>query len=71
MLAVAFLAVAVVTFALPKQYRAESTLSVGADRPSPTAGDTVQLDDVLARTYVSLLQTPDVEDVVLVPCRSA
>lgn len=64
-LAVAFLAVVVVTFALPKQYRAESTLSVGEDRPSPTGGDTVQLDDVLARTYVSLLQTPDVEDAVV------
>ena len=61
----AFLAAAIVTFTLPEEYRATSTLFVGENRPVATGANAVQLDDVLARTYTSLLQTSDVERDVL------
>jgi len=57
----AFLAAAAVTFTLPNEYRATSTLFVGENRPTETGASAVQLDDILARTYASLLQTSDVE----------
>lgn len=57
----AFAAAAAVTFTLPNEYRATATLFVGENRPVSTGANAVQLDDVLARTYASLLQTADVE----------
>lgn len=57
----AFIAAAIITFTLPDQYRATSTLFVGENRPTETGASAVQLDDILARTYASLLQTSDVE----------
>lgn len=57
----AFVAAAVMTFSLPKEYKATATLFVGENRPVATGANAVQLDDVLARTYASLLQTSDVE----------
>ncbi|MGI8623668.1 MAG: polysaccharide biosynthesis tyrosine autokinase [Solirubrobacteraceae bacterium] len=62
---VAMVAAAAITFALPKQYRAEATLFVGENRPVTTGASAVQLDEVLARTYVSLLATPDVQKAVV------
>ncbi len=58
---VSFLAVCAVTLSLPKEYRATATLFVGENRPVSTGANAVQLDDVLARTYTSLMQTSDVE----------
>lgn len=60
---VAFVLAGIVTFALPKIYRADATLFVGANRSAAEGAD-AQLDDQLARTYVSLLRTPAVTDAV-------
>ncbi len=56
---------AVVTFALPKEYRAEATLFVGENRSISTGAGALQLDEELARTYVSLLRTPEVTEAVV------
>ncbi len=61
----AFAIAAVVTFALPKQYRAEATLFVGENRSVTTGAGAVQLDEQLARTYVALLRTPEVTQAVV------
>lgn len=59
-LVLAFAAAATVTFLLPKEYEATSTLSVG-DKADPSA---VGLNDVLAHDYVKLLETAAVVDEV-------
>lgn len=61
----AFALAAVVTFALPKEYRAEATLFVGENRSIATGAGALQLDEQLARTYVSLLRTPEVTGAVV------
>lgn len=60
--AVAFLLACIVTFALPKVYRADATLFVGANRSITAGAGAVQLDEQLARTYVSLVRTPAVSE---------
>jgi capsular exopolysaccharide synthesis family protein len=56
-----FAAAALVTFSLPDEYKATSTLFVGENRPISTGANAVQLDEVLAQTYADLLDTPVVE----------
>ena len=63
--AVAFAVAIVVTFTLPREYKAQATLFVGENRPLAAGASAVQLDEVLARTYVQLLRTPDVERAVV------
>ncbi len=55
---VAFVAGLIVIALLPKQYEATSTLFVGENRPISTGASAVQLDEVLARSYAELLQSP-------------
>jgi capsular exopolysaccharide synthesis family protein len=55
---VAFVAVCAVTFSLPAEYDATATLAVGGNRPLSTGGNSVEVDQTLARTYTELLQTP-------------
>ena len=55
---VAFLAATLVTLTTERQYGATASLFVGENRPVSQGANAVQLDDVLARTYVEVLQTP-------------
>ena len=57
----AFAAATAVTLTLDKEYKAEATLFVGENRPLSTGATSVQLDEVLTRTYAALLKTADVE----------
>ncbi|MGI8632803.1 MAG: polysaccharide biosynthesis tyrosine autokinase [Solirubrobacterales bacterium] len=59
--AVAMLATAAVTFTRPHEYETTATLFVGENRPISTGASAVALDEVLAQTYASLLETPDIE----------
>ena len=61
----AFAAAVAVTYSLPERYRATATLVVGENRPLATGATSVQLDEVLTRTYASLLETSGVERDVL------
>ena len=61
----AFAAAAAVTFTLPKEYKAEATLVVGENRPLGEGATSAQSDEVLTRTYASLLETSAVERDVL------
>jgi capsular exopolysaccharide synthesis family protein len=54
---VAVAAAVAVTYSLPREYLATTTLFVGENRPVSTGANAVQLDEVLAKTYVSLLGT--------------
>ena len=57
---VAFVAGLIVIALLPKQYEATATLFVGENRPISTGASAVQLDEVLARSYAELLQSPSI-----------
>ena len=57
---VAFLTGLVVIALLPKEYEATATLFVGENRPISTGASAVQLDEVLARSYAELLQSPSI-----------
>lgn len=56
----AFLAGLLVIALLPEEYEATSTLIVGENRPISIGGSAVQLDEVLARSYAELLDSPSV-----------
>ena len=56
----AFLTGLLVIALLPEEYEATSTLIVGENRPISTGGSSVQLDEVLARSYAELLDSPGV-----------
>ena len=57
---VAFVTGLIVIALLPKEYEATATLFVGENRPISTGASAVQLDEVLARSYAELLQSPSV-----------
>ena len=57
---VAFLTGLIVIALLPKEYEATATLFVGENRPISTGASAVQLDEVLARSYAELLQSPSI-----------
>jgi len=57
---IAFLTGLVVIALLPKEYEATATLFVGENRPISTGASAVQLDEVLARSYAELLQSPSI-----------
>ena len=61
----ALAAAAAITLTLPEKYRADATLIVGENRPLSTGTASVQLDEVLTRTYSALLETSAVEREVL------
>lgn len=56
----AFLAGLIVIALLPKEYESTATLFVGENRPISTGASAVQLDEVLARSYAELLESPSV-----------
>jgi succinoglycan biosynthesis transport protein ExoP len=56
----AFVTGLVVIALLPKEYEATATLFVGENRPISTGASAVQLDEVLARSYAELLDSPGI-----------
>jgi O-antigen ligase/capsular polysaccharide biosynthesis protein len=54
-------AAAVFIASRPEEYKGTATLFVGENRPIATGADALKLDDALADSYVTLLQTSDVE----------